>query len=123
VATGITRLIGVLVNAQTLLTAAIVCSGAAGADPNQDEHFLELLREKQIPALDNVPELIGRAHEICGELDGGTPFAVILGEETNIMSGGSSNPGVDAARVNTTAVRFIDASVGAYCPGQQDKLP
>lgn len=121
--TGIVGRIGVLVSPATAVTVAIVCAGAVGADPSQDEHFLHLLEEKQIPAVDNVPGLISRAHEICGRLDDGDSFEAIRDEETGIMSGGNLAPGVNPARVDTTAYRFIATSVEAYCPDHQGQLP
>jgi hypothetical protein len=38
-----------------MLTAAIICASAAGADPNQEDQFVALLAQLQIPATDNVP--------------------------------------------------------------------
>jgi hypothetical protein len=71
VRTGITSLADALVSASVELTAAIICAGAAGADPSQQDQFVALLEQEQIPPIDNVPGLIARAHQICGELDGG----------------------------------------------------
>lgn len=115
-ANGFTRIVGALVATPAVLMAAIVCGGAAGADPNQDEQFVGLLQENQIPAVDNVPGLVYRAHEICGELDDGVSFDAVLDEEMDIMQG-------DSARVHTTATRFISASVQVYCPGHSGQVP
>lgn len=84
---------------------------------------MQLLEEKQIPAIDNVPGLIGRAHEICGRFDDGDAYEAIRDEETEIMYGGNLAPDVNPVRVNTTAYRFIAASVEVYCPDHQGQLP
>jgi hypothetical protein len=122
VRTGLTSLAGALIGASVVLTAAIICAGAAGADPQQDQ-FVAQLQQEQIPALDNVPGLVARAHEICGELDGGTPVDAVVNEEMNRLY--ESNPAIHLIpdRVNRTAVRFITASVDVYCPGDRGKLP
>ena len=70
--TGITSLADALVSASVVLTAAIICAGAASADPSQQDRFVALLEQDQIPLIDNLPALVARAHQICGELDGGT---------------------------------------------------
>lgn len=64
--TGITSRAGALVIAIVVLTgAAILSSGAAAADPSQDDQFLSLLDKKGIPAIKNVPSLIVTAHKVC----------------------------------------------------------
>ena len=50
--TGITSLADALVGVSVVLTAAIICAGAAGADPSQQDQFLALLQQEQIPAID-----------------------------------------------------------------------
>jgi hypothetical protein len=74
VRTGITSLADALVSASVVLTAAIVCAGAAGADPSQHDQFVALLGQEQIPPTGDgeVPALVARAHQICAELNGGT---------------------------------------------------
>ena len=69
--TGITSLADALVSASVVLTAAIICAGAAHADPSQQDQFVALLEQDQIPLMDNLPALVARAHQICGELNGG----------------------------------------------------
>jgi hypothetical protein len=123
VSTGIGGLAGILVSAPVLLTAAIVYGGTAGADPDQDERFLALLDEEQIPAADNVPGLIARAHEICRELDDGTTFYTVAREEMDTMYGDNPSLRLVPGRVAKTVVRFVTASVEVYCPGRQDMLP
>jgi len=119
----LTGLASRLVSTSVLLAAAIVCEGAAGAGPDQDEQFLALLDEEQIPAADNVPGLIARAHEICRELDGGTSFYTIVREEMNTMYGDNPSLRLVPARVTKTVVRFVTVSVDVYCPDHQDMLP
>jgi Protein of unknown function (DUF732) len=123
VRTRITGLAGALVGASAVLTAAICCAGAAGADPSQEDQFVALLAQEQIPATDNVPGLVYRAHEICGELDHGTSFQAAVDEEVNTAFG--ENPSLHAVgdRVRRTAVKFITASVDVYCPSHQGQLP
>lgn len=121
--TGITYLADALVGVSVLVTAAIICAGAAGADPSQQDQFLALLEQEQIPAIDNVPGLVYHAHEICGELDGGAPVESVVTEMMNRAFG--DNPGLRAVptRVRRTAVRFVTASVDVYCPSHQGELP
>jgi Protein of unknown function (DUF732) len=123
VRTGITSLADALVGVAVVLTASIICTGAAGADPSQQDQFLALLRQEQIPAIDNVPGLVYRAHEICGELDGGAPVETVVTEQMNTAYG--ENPALHfvPARVRKTAVRFVTASVDVYCPSHQGELP
>jgi hypothetical protein len=124
VRTGINTLAAALVSASMVLTAAIICAGAAGADPSQQQdQFLALLAQEQIPAIDNIPGLVYRAHEVCGELDGGTSVDTVVNDEMNSAYG--DNPALHfyPARVRKTAVRFVIASVDVYCPSHQGELP
>ena len=105
--TGITNLAVVLVSVSVVLTAAIICAGAAGADPSQQDQFLALLEQEQIPAVDNVPGLIARAHEICGRLDGGDSVEAVVHDEMNDAYGDNPTLRLYPARVRRTAVRFI----------------
>ena len=121
--TGITSLADALVGVSVVLAAAIICAGAATADPSQEDQFLALLQQEQIPAIDNVPGLIYHAHEICGELDGGAPVETVV---TDVMNRAyADNPSLRAlpARVRKTAIRFVTASVDVYCPSHQGELP
>jgi hypothetical protein len=123
VRTGITGLADALVSASVVLTAAIICAGAAGADPSQQDQFVALLEQEQIPPLDNLAALVAQAHQICGELDGGTAIGTVLDEEMNIAF--EDNPALRLyrGRVRRTEVKFITASVDVYCPGHQGQLP
>ena len=121
--TGITSLADALVGVSVVLTAAIICAGAADADPSQQDQFLALLQQEQIPAIDNVPALVYHAHEICGDLDGGASVETVV---TVVMNRAyEDNPALHVfpTRVRKTAVRFVTASVDVYCPSHQGELP
>jgi hypothetical protein len=123
VRTGITSLADALVGVSVVLTAAIICAGAAGADPSQQDQFLALLQQEQIPAIDNVPALVDHAHEICGELDGGASVETVVTDLMNRSYGDNPALHLVSARVRKTAVRFVTASVDVYCPSHQGELP
>jgi Protein of unknown function (DUF732) len=114
--TGIARLADALVSASVVLTAAINCAGAASADSSQQDQFVALLEQDQVPLIDNLPSLVARAHQICRELNGGTSVYTVVDEEMNGMF--AENPAFrqEAARVHRTAVRFIAVSAEVYCP-------
>jgi Protein of unknown function (DUF732) len=117
--TGITRLADAVVSASVVLTAAIFGAGAASADPSQQDQqdqFVALLEQDQIPLIDNLPALVARAHQICRELNGGASIASVVTEEMNGMF--DENPAYrqQSARVKRTAVRFIAVSAQVYCP-------
>jgi len=116
VRTGITSLAGALVSASVVLTAAILCAGAASADPSQQDQFVALLAQDQVPVVDNLPALVARAHQICRELDGGASVYTVVDEEMNGIF--AENPAYrqESARVHRTAIRFIAVSAEVYCP-------
>jgi hypothetical protein len=114
VRTGITSLAEALVSASVVLTATVICAGAASADPSQQDQFVALLEQDQIPVVDNLPALVARAHQICGELDGGASVYAVVDEEMKGIFG--ENPGLESARVHRTAIRFIAVSAEVYCP-------
>ena len=122
---GITRLADALISASVVLIAAMICAGAAGADPSQQDQFVALLEQEQIPPVDDgeVPAVVARAHQVCGELNGGTPVDALVDEQMN--RGYADNPRLHLIpdRVRRTAVRFITASVDVYCPSHQGQLP
>jgi Protein of unknown function (DUF732) len=106
------------VTAFVVLTgAAILGGGAASADPSQDNQFLALLSQQGIPALSGIPDLIKTAHNVCGELDSGVPTSTVVREFEGYAN--SVTPGRDPDRVHRSAVRFVTASAGAYCPNHQ----
>lgn len=121
VRTGIASLVG----ASVVLTTAITRVAPAGADPNQQDQFLALLEQEQIPPTDagEVPGVVARAHHICAELNGGTPIDAVVNEEMD--RGYADNPRLHllADRVRRTVVRFVTASVDVYCPRHQGELP
>jgi Protein of unknown function (DUF732) len=109
---------GSLVTAIVVLTgAAILRAGAASADPNQDDQFLALLSQQGIPAVSGIPDLINTAHEVCGELNSGVPPGTVVDEWEDFAN--TVTPGADPGRLHRTAVRFVRASEGAYCPNHQ----
>jgi Protein of unknown function (DUF732) len=114
VRTGITSLADALVSASVVLTAAIICAGAASADPSQQDQFVALLEQDQIPLMDNLPALVARAHQICSELNGGASVYTVVNEEMNDIF--EENPAYQPARVHRTAIRFIAVSAEVYCP-------
>jgi hypothetical protein len=116
VRTGITSLANALVSTSVVLTAAIICAGTASADPSQQDQFVALLEQDQIPVIDNLPTLVAQAHQICRELNGGTPIATVVSQEMNGIF--EDNPAYrqESARVKRTAVRFIAVSAEVYCP-------
>jgi Protein of unknown function (DUF732) len=116
VRTGITSLADALVSASVVLTTAIICAGAASADPSQEDQFVALLAQDQIPLIDNLPALVARAHQICGELDGGASVKTVVREEMNGIF--EENPAYHqvSGRVRRTAVRFVAVSSDVYCP-------
>ena len=114
--TGITSLADALASASVVLAAAILCAGAASADPSQQDQFVALLEQDQVPMIDNLPALVARAHQICRELDGGASVYTVVDEEMNGIF--AENPAYrqEAARVHRTAIRFIAVSAEVYCP-------
>src|SRR6201993_613359 len=116
--TGITTHAGYPVTAFVVLTgAAILRGGAASADPNQDDQFLALLSQQGIPAVSGIPDLIKTAHEVCGELNSGVPTGAVANQFERFAN--TVTPGADPGRLHRTAIRFVRASTGAYCPNHQ----
>jgi hypothetical protein len=127
VRTGITSPAHALASASMVLTAAIICAGAASADPSPSpspgpsqqelqDFFVTQLEADQIPAMDNLPALVARAHQICNELDGGASVYAVVDEEMNGMYEQNPEYRQMSARVRKTAVRFIATSIQVYCP-------
>ncbi|MGA8330661.1 MAG: DUF732 domain-containing protein, partial [Mycobacterium sp.] len=105
--TGITSLADALVSASVVLTALFVCAGAANADPSQEDQFVALLAQDQIPLIDNLPALVARAHRICAELDGGASVKTVVREEMNGIFEENPEYHQISGRVRRTAVRFV----------------
>src|SRR5271163_1621206 len=99
-----------------MLTAAIICAGAANADPSQQDQFVALLEQDQVPLIDNLPALVARAHQICRELNGGASVYTVVNEEMNGIFEEDPAYHLESARVKRTAVRFIAVSAEVYCP-------
>jgi hypothetical protein len=106
-----------------VMATALMCAGAARADPSQQDQFVALLEQEQIPPVDNVPSLIARARQICGQLDGSTPIETVVNDEMNFAFADNPLLHLRPDRVRRTAIRFITASVDVYCPRHQDLLP
>jgi hypothetical protein len=116
--TGITTHACSLATAIVVLTgAAILRGGAASADPNQDDQFLALLSQQGIPAVSGIPDLIKTAHEVCRELNSGVPTGAVANQFEDFAN--TVTPGADPRRLHRTAIRFVRASAGAYCPNHQ----
>jgi hypothetical protein len=114
---------GALVTAIVVLSGgAIVCGGTAAADPSQDEQFLALLDEEEIPALQNVSSLIATAHKVCRKLDGGMTVDALVDDMRNNSFTDPTGQQFPARRITTTITRFITAAVEAYCPDDQSKI-
>jgi hypothetical protein len=116
VRTGITSLADALVSVSVVLAAAIICAGVAGADPSQEDQFVALLAQDQIPVIDNLPALVTRAQQICGELDGGASVKAVVREEMNGIFEENPEYRQVSGRVRRTAVRFVAVSTDVYCP-------
>ena len=86
---------------------------------------MALLEQEQIPPIDDgeVPGVLARAHQICGELNGGTPVDTLVNVEMDRAYGENPRLHLFADRVRRTAVRFITASVDVYCPSHKGELP
>jgi hypothetical protein len=113
---GITDLSAALLSASMMLTAAAMCAGAAQADPSQQDQFVELLEQDQVPLVDNLPALVARAHQICKELDSGQSVYSVVDEEMNGIFEDNPAYRAEAGRVHRTAIRFIAVSAEVYCP-------
>ena len=117
--TGITSLAEALISASVVLTAATICAGAACADPSpqdQQDQFVALLEPDQVPLIDNLPALVARAHQICGELNSGASVYKVVDEEMNGIFEDDPALRQQSARVHRTAIRFIAVSAQVYCP-------
>lgn len=113
-----------LATATMLFTgSAIWHSSSAAADPSQDEHFLAVLDQLEIPALRNVPSLIVTAHKVCKRLDAGMPVdAVVDALIKNAYNVDPPEQMYPVDRVVRTETRFVIASVEAYCPANRGKI-
>ena len=102
--------------------AVILAGGTAGADP-QDDKFLSLLFDQDIPPIDNASSLITTAHKACAKLDGGMSVDELVDLIRNNGYNADWRSRLDPPdRVTRTITRFITASVQAYCPYDAGKI-
>jgi hypothetical protein len=114
--TGITSLVGIPVAAMVFL------SGAATADPNDDQ-FLAFLDDQGIPAMEGVPSLVDTAHKVCHALDTGMPANRVVDALVDYaVSNDPTQRQIAPGRLARTEGRFVVAAVRAYCPYDQSKL-
>lgn len=102
--------------------AAVLQSGAATADPNQDDQFLAVLQSNEIPAIENPPTVIAAGHKVCRKLGDGVAVEDIL--DTLTDDAYQMNPLLhqESDRLTATMTRFIAVAVEVYCPGNQSKI-
>jgi Protein of unknown function (DUF732) len=105
--------------AESIVGAAIALAPQAGAD-GQDDNFLALLAQAGVPAHDNIPSVIDYGHRVCQALDGGESASAVVDALAN--HGYGEDPSHDLGQYHRTMVRFVRASVTAFCPGDQGKL-
>ena len=110
------RLAGI---AESMVGAAIALAPQASAD-GQDDNFLALLAQAGVPAHDNIPSVIDYGHQVCQALDGGESASAVV--DTLANHGYGEDPSHELGQYHRTMVRFVRASVTAFCPGNQGKL-
>ncbi len=94
--------------------AAIALPPQAGAT-TQDDNFLAMLATAGIPAYDGLPSVIAAGHEVCDELDKGTPASEIANKLANDAYADAPVNSLD--RYQRSMVRFVQVSAQAFCPG------
>ena len=104
------------------LATALLQSGAAAADPSQDDQFLAVLQSKEIPAMENTATVVAAGHTVCDKLDDGVPASEILDGLRNVAYGMNPQLHEESERLSVTMGRFITAAVEVYCPGDQNKI-
>jgi Protein of unknown function (DUF732) len=105
--------------AESIVGAAIALAPQASAD-GQDDNFLALLAQAGVPAHDNIPSVIDYGHQVCQALDGGESASAVV--DTLANHGYGEDPSHDLGQYHRTMVRFVRASVTAFCPGHQGML-
>ena len=121
--TSITSHARALVVAIVVLAGGPVLSGSpAAADPSQDDQFLRLLGQQDIPAIEGASSLIDTAHRVCDKLDGGTPVDELVDTMRNHAYDDDPIARLFPRRITRTMTRFISASVQAYCPNDLGKI-
>ena len=112
----------VTIVAATAIGVAMLPYGVAAADPSQDDQFLAVLQEKQIPAMDNIATVVAAGHKVCLKLDDGIPAQTVLDGLNNDAYGMNPDLREQSDRLSATMSRFIAAAVQVYCPGDQGKI-
>lgn len=120
--TGSTTYPGVTITAVMAIATAMLQCGTAGADPSQDDHFLAVLQDKQIPAMENTATVVAAGHTVCRKLDDGMPAQDVLAGLTNDAYGMDPRLRDESERLSVSMGRFIAAAVEVYCPGDQSKI-
>lgn len=120
--TGSTTYPGVTITAVMAIATAMLQCGTAGADPSQDDHFLAVLQDKQIPATENTATVVAAGHTVCRKLDDGIPAQDVLDGLTNDAYGMDPRLRDESERLSVSMSRFIAAAVEVYCPGDQSKI-
>src|ERR1700743_3207550 len=105
--------------AESIVRAALALAPQASAD-GQEDNFLALLAQAGVPAHDNIPSVIDYGHQVCQALDGGQSGAAVV--DTLANHGYGEDPSHDLGHYHRTMVRFVRASVTAFCPGNQGKV-
>jgi Protein of unknown function (DUF732) len=105
--------------AESIVGAALALAPQASAD-GQDDNFLALLAQAGVPAHDNIPSVIDYGHQVCQALDGGESASAVV--DTLANHGYGEDPSHDLGQYHRTMVRFVRASVTAFCPGHQGML-
>src|ERR1700743_3227052 len=103
--------------AESIVGAALAPQASADG---QEDNFLALLAQAGVPAHDNIPSVIDYGHQVCQALDGGQSGAAVV--DTLANHGYGEDPSHDLGHYQRTMVRFVRASVTAFCPGNQGKL-
>lgn len=120
---GIIRHFAALVAVLTVLTGTVTLACGTAAGDSQDDKFLELLGQKDVPAVDNADSLFATGHKVCTKLDGGMSVNDLV--ELIRNNGFNDNPLArfyPQDRITTTIDRFITAAVQAYCPYDAGKI-
>jgi hypothetical protein len=120
---GVARHACVLVTATGVLTGVATLAGGAAAADTQDDKFLALLFDQDIPPIDNATSLIATAHKACAKLDGGMSVDELVDLIRNNGYNADWRSRLDPPdRVTRTINRFITAAVQAYCPYDARKI-
>ena len=120
---GIIRHLPAALTAATVLTGTLFLAGGTANADSQDDKFLDLLGQSDVPAVDGADSLIATGHKVCSELDGGMSANDLV--ELIRNNGFNDNPLArlyPQRQVTATITRFINAAVQAYCPYDAGKI-